>query len=112
MAQKDKEKVEVEVASDARTDPRGQTVGDTEQPQMLKSAGKELALSGDKPAKVNPALDTLNVTIPIGVNEDGTTKYDNFTKGKEYTVTPELLEVKNTEQVSLLVPVDNEGGGE
>jgi hypothetical protein len=111
MAEGDKNQQQ-EVAPEARKNPRGQTKGDTPQPQMQQNSGKELALAGDTKAQVNPDLDTLSVSIPTGVNEEGVTEFDNFVKGKPYSVKAELLEVKNTENKPLLVAIDNEEGGE
>jgi hypothetical protein len=77
---------------------------------MRTVSGEEPVLSGEKNVHVNPAIDTLSVTIPTGYNDDGTTKFDDFAKGKTHSVDPKLLKLKNTEGINYFVENNKEGG--
>lgn len=59
--------------------------------------------SGEKLLKVNPRLDTLAVTIPTGVDDDGNVEYEDFKQGVKYSLDPSYLDHKTTEGVEKFV---------
>ncbi len=89
--------------TDAQKAPRSQTKGDTPQPQVMTTAGPELAFAGDNEAIVNPALPSNSATLPTGEDENGVMQGDTFLKGEIYYVNDDALAAKNTEEVSFLV---------